>query len=118
MFSKEILMTSKHDRRRSERQTCVVPVEGKQGSAFAQTQTVDISKTGIGFISKKRIPLDKKIAVELDLATQDESALVMAQVKWVSRVPKSPYYRVGMLLTEDLSLGSKTQLKDYLSKHT
>jgi len=105
------------ERRRSDRQLCLVPVEGKPGSPFAYTQTIDISKTGIGFISKKKIPLDKKIAVELDLADQEEPALVMGQVKWVSRIAHSQYYRIGMLLTDDLLTGSKSQLKDYLHKH-
>ena len=111
-------MINKSDRRRNERQICLVPVEGKQGSPFASTQTVDISKKGIGFISKKRIPLDKKIAVEIDLEGETEPALVMGQVKWVSRIPQSSYYRVGMLLTQDISTGSKTQLRDYLEKHS
>lgn len=113
-------MTTKSDRRRNDRQPCLVPVEGKPGSVFSQTQTVDISKKGIGFISRRKIPLDKKIAIELDFITepQSEPALVVGQVKWVSRLPKSPYYRVGMLLTEDLTSGSKTQLQEYLQKHS
>lgn len=111
-------MINKSERRRSERQTCLVPVEGKEGSPFASIQTIDISKRGIGFISKKKIPLDKKIAVELDLEGETDPALVMGQVKWVSRIPQSSYYRIGMLLTQDISTGSKTQLKDYLQKHS
>ena len=109
---------SNKNRRKSERQTCLVPVEGKPGSPFASTQTVDISKKGIGFISKKKIPLDKKIAIELDLEGETEPALVMGQVKWVSRIRHSSYYRVGMLLTQDLSTGSRTYLKNYLQKHS
>lgn len=105
------------ERRRNERQSCLVPVESKQGSPFAQTLTIDISRTGIGFISKKKIPVDKTIAVELDLPNQAESALVMGQIKWVSRIPESSFYRVGMLLTEDLSAGSKMQLKNYIKTH-
>ena len=106
------------ERRKNERKPCLVPVEGKQGSDFNSTQTVDISRNGIGFISKKKVPLDKKIAVELDLTAPSESALVVGQVKWVSHIPKSPYYRIGMSLVEDLFSGSKTQLKDYLSTHS
>ena len=106
-------MINQSERRRSARKLCLVPVEGKAGSAFAQTQTIDISKSGIGFISKKKIPLNKKIAVELDLADQAQPALVMGQVKWVSRINRTHYYRIGMLLTDDLSTGSKTYLKDY-----
>jgi hypothetical protein len=106
------------ERRRGERQPCLVPVEGKQGSPFAQTQTVDISPSGIGFISKKKIPVAKTIAVELDLPDQVEPALVLGKVQWVTRIPESHYYRVGMLLTENLTAGSKTQLKEYLKAHT
>lgn len=105
------------ERRKNERQSCLVPVESKQGSPFANTQTVDISSRGIGFISKKKIPLAKTIAVELDFPDQSEPALVLGKIQWVSRIPETPYYRVGMLLTENLSAGSKTQLKDYLNAH-
>ena len=105
------------ERRKNERQPCLVPVESKQGSAFAKTQTIDISRGGIGLISKKKIPVDKTIAVELDFPGQLQSALVLGKIQWVSRIAESPYYRVGMLLKEDLSAGSKTQLKDYLDAH-
>src|SRR5262245_1698904 len=106
------------ERRKGERQPCLVPVEGKPGSAFASTQTVDISPSGIGFISKKKIPVDQTIAVELDLPDQAEPALVIGKIQWVTRVPESRYYRVGMLLTENLTAGSKTHLKEYIKAHT
>ena len=110
-------MINKNERRRNERKSCLVPVESKQGSAFAQTQTVDISKSGLGFISKKKIPIDKKIAVELDFPSQIEPALVLGKVKWVSKISRTPFYRVGMVLVEDLSTGSKNKLKDYITAH-
>ena len=105
------------ERRKNDRQLCLVPVEGKQGSPFASTQTVNISRNGIGFISKKKIPIDKTIAVELDLPDQSGPALVLGKVKWVTPIPQSHFYRVGMLFTNDLSTGSKTHLKDYLKTH-
>ena len=111
-------MTNKSERRHNERQLCLVPVEGKQDSPFSSTQTIDISNRGIGFISKRKIPIDQRIAVELDLENQIEPALVMGQVKWVSRIPRSSYYRIGMLLTDDLTTGSKSHLKEYLQKHS
>ena len=101
-------MANKRERRRNERQLCSVPVEGQRGSAFARVQTVDISRQGIGFLSKKKIPLNKKIAVELDLAAHADPVVVMGQVKWVSRIAQSSYYRIGMLLTDHLTAGSKT----------
>jgi len=109
-------MINQNERRKNARKSCLVPVEGKAGSTFAQTQTIDISKSGIGFISKHKIPVNKKIAIELDLADQSEPDLVMGQVKWVSRIDRTPYYRIGIVLTDDISTGSKTHLKHYLQK--
>lgn len=104
---------SASNRRKNPRLHCSVPVEGKKGGAFAQTQTLDISKGGLGILSKKAIPLQKQIAVALELAPDTDPVLVMGRVKWVERDPRSKDYRVGMEFTDKLSEDVGTQLNRY-----
>jgi len=102
------------NKRKNRRQTCLVPITGKAGSAFDETQTIDISKGGMGIISSRRIPLNKEIAIELDLKEEGEPVLVLGQVKWVEPIVKSKQFRVGVYFKEILN-GSKPRLKHYFS---
>ena len=104
---------SKNERRHSDRQKCLVPVEGK--SAFANTQTVDISRHGIGFISDQEIPLNENIVVEIALTPDTEPVLVRGIVKWVRKISDADQYRIGMTLAEVIS-GSQSRLNQYLRK--
>ncbi len=108
-------MRKKQEKRKEERFECFVPVEGKEGTSFDSTQTIDISKNGIGFISSKSVPLDKKIAVELVLNPPSDPLVVLGQVKWVRQISDSENYRVGMWFSEVLS-GSSSRLVKYLSR--
>ena len=101
---------NKMNKRKNERFTCYVPVEGKTGTAFESSQTVDISKGGIGFISHKEIPLNKKIAIEIALAPEGESVLVIGQVAWIRQL--SNLYRIGMRFANVIS-GSQSRLDSY-----
>lgn len=96
--------------RKSERYHCYVPIEGKAGSIFESSQTVDISKGGIGFFSNKEIPLNKKIAIEIALAPEGESVIVIGQVQWVRQL--SNIYRIGMRFANVIS-GSRSRLDQY-----
>ena len=82
--------------RKNKRQGCIVPVDGKQGSAFENIQAVDISRNGIGFVSDREIPLDEEIAVEIDMSENGEPVIVMGKVQWVHPIKDSDQYRVGM----------------------
>ena len=99
------------NRRKNKRVTCLVPVEGKKGGIFDHTQTVDISKTGMGFISDHKIPLNKKIAIELDLNTENP-VLVIGKVKWVRPFNQSETFRVGLHF-EDILNGSHSRLNQH-----
>ena len=98
------------DQRKSERFSCLVPVDGKQGGLFEKIQTVDFSRGGIGFISHRKIPLNREVAIELDFG-ESEPVIVIAKVRWV-RPFKSDTYRVGMYF-ESLMPGSKSRLNQY-----
>lgn len=106
-------MKGPKDKRKYKRYICLVPVEGKEGSSFDATQTVDISRDGIGFISPQSIPLNEKIVVEIALTASSDPILVMGEVKWVRKLSDTDNYRVGMTFLEVLS-GSRSRLTKYL----
>lgn len=103
------------NQRKSPRQDCLVPVDGKEGSVFSEVQTVDLSKGGIGFISSKKIPVNKEIAIQLDLDADDEPVLAIGKVQWVRKIEGEDSYRVGMIF-KDVLRGSKSRLQQYFKK--
>ncbi|MEI6438363.1 MAG: PilZ domain-containing protein [Candidatus Omnitrophota bacterium] len=108
-------MNDLSNKRKSPRFDCYVPVDGKQGSAFSSTKTVDISRDGIGFLSNHPVPLNERIAIELALKPDTEPVLVIGQVKWVRKVSDSDQYRIGLTFS-DIIDGSKDFLNDSLSR--
>jgi c-di-GMP-binding flagellar brake protein YcgR len=106
-------MKNSKEQRKAKRYNCAVPVDGKQGSPFDHTRTVDISRNGIGFISDSALPLNQKIAVEIALSPEGEPVVVMGVVKWVRKLTDSEQYRIGMTFSQVLS-GSQTRLNQYL----
>ena len=105
-------MTKMANKRKNERYNCIVPIEGKAGSAFASSQTIDISKGGIGFISSQEVPLNKKIAIEIALAPEGESVLVIGKVTWVRPLSEINSYRIGMRFANVID-GSQSRLDKY-----
>ena len=108
-------MENKSEKRKSTRYQCSVPVESKEGTSFSQTQTVDISKTGIGFISSQVISVAEKIPIEIAFTPNGEAVLVMGEVKWIRPLSGSKKYRVGMTFTDVLQ-GTKSRLQQYFSQ--
>ena len=106
-------MKNTKEQRKAKRYNCAVPVDGKQGSPFDHTRTVDISRNGIGFISDTALPLHQKIAVEIALSPDGEPVVVMGVVKWVRKLTDCDQYRIGMTFAQVLS-GSQTRLNQYL----
>ncbi len=104
------------DKRKNTRHGCLVPVEGKQGGPFEDTKTVDFSKNGLGFISHHKVPLNKEIAIQLDLSEEGAPALVVGRVRWINRIEHSENYRVGISFENILS-GSKSCLDHYFRSH-
>ena len=107
----------KSEKRKDERFTCFVPVESKKGATFDKTQTVDISKNGIGFISPKPISLDEKIAIEIVLTPESDPVLVQGKVQWVRQLSGSENYRVGLSFA-DSSTGFRSRLGKYFSSYS
>ena len=107
-------MSNFEDKRKSRRFNCLVPVDGKDGSIFSRTRTVDISRDGIGFISNQSVPVNEKIAIELALRPDSEPVLVIGEVKWVRKISDSDQFRIGLTFS-DIIDGSREELADSLS---
>ena len=105
---------SADNQRIEARYNCLVPVEGKEGSEFDQTKTLDISRHGIGFLSSHPIAINQKIALEIVLKPNTQPVMVIGVVKWVRKIGVSDQYRVGMVFSEIIS-GSPTRLDKYLT---
>ena len=107
-------MCAAANQRSENRYNCLVPVEGKQGSEFAQTKTFDISRHGIGLISSHAVGINQKIALEIVLKPDTKPVMVIGVVKWVRKLGVSNQYRVGMVFSEIIS-GSSTRLDKYVA---
>lgn len=104
------------NKRKNTRYDCLVPVDGKQGGPFEYTKTVDFSKSGLGFVSHHKVPLNKEIAIQLDLSEEGAPALVVGKVRWINRIENSVNYRIGISFENVLS-GSKACLDHYFRSH-
>ena len=111
-YSNPSRKVSKSNKRKNERRPCVVPVESKRGSAFENTQTVDISKSGLGFVSSHSLAFKQRIPIELVFLPEGEPVLVIGEVQWIRPLSGKKKYRVGMTFTNILN-GSKSRLDQY-----
>ena len=102
------------NQRIEDRYNCLVPVEGKEGSQFDRTKTLDISRHGIGFLSSHPIGINQKIALEIVLKPNTEPVMVVGVVKWARKIGISDQYRIGMVFSEIIS-GSSNLLDKYLT---
>ncbi len=107
-------MENLDNKRKSRRFDCYVPVDGKEGEGFACTKTVDISRDGIGFVSQHAAKLHEKVAIELLLKPDAEPVLVVGEVKWVSRIPDTDQYRVGLTFADVID-GSQEEIDSVLN---
>ena len=105
-------MPSAKNKRTETRHNCFVPVESKSESSFDHTQTLDISRHGIGFLSPHPHTLNEKIAIEIQLKPNTDPVLVIGIVKWVRKLSDSDQYRIGLNYDEVIS-GSPKRLDRY-----
>jgi c-di-GMP-binding flagellar brake protein YcgR len=107
-------MSAPVNQRSEARHNCIVPVEGKVGSEFDRTKTLDISRHGIGLLSSQPVAINQKIALEIVLKQNTQPVMVIGVVKWVRKIGVSDQYRFGMIFSEMIA-GSSTRLDKYLS---
>lgn len=109
-------MPKMENKRRDSRFGCHVPVDGKKGGLFDDTQTIDISKGGMGFVSTHDIPINQTIPIQLDLGDNEEPVVVVGRVQWSRPIKGTKQYRIGLIF-ESVIQGSKSRLKKYFSEH-
>ena len=107
-------MSAVANQRSEVRYNCFVPVEGKEGSEFDKSKTLDLSRHGIGLLSSQSVGINQKIALEIILKENTEPVMVIGVVKWVRKLEVSDQYRVGLVFSEIIS-GSETRLDKYLT---
>ena len=103
------------NKRKAPRMECPVPVDGQTGSSLNQTKTIDLSKTGMGFISRHPFRINQTIAVELDLVKDEDPVFVFGQVRWVTPIMKSEHFRIGLQFVDYLGK-SKNRLARHFAK--
>lgn len=108
-------MAKETNKRKNIRLSCEVPVDGKKGGVFDASNVIDISKGGLGFISPQRIPVNKRIPIELELDEEEYPVLVIGRVLWSRAIAGSSNYRIGVTF-EDIMRGSKARLQKYFNK--
>ena len=100
------------EKRESKRFSCHVPLMDEKREALLNSQTVDISQTGVGFISARFIPINTKMMVEISLTREGAPVLVQGRVKWVEREADSSSYRIGMTFPE-IPEQAKSRIEEY-----
>ncbi len=103
------------EKRTSPRHRCCVPLLDEQKEVMANSQTMDISRTGVGFESAYFIPVDTKITVEISLSRDAEPMLVQGRVKWVEKSARSSTYKVGMTFP-DISSQAQSRIDNYFKE--
>ena len=104
-----------NNQRQDKRWDCVVPVENGRQAEFDGAQSFDFSRKGMGFITKTALPLDKEIAVAIDLDESNMPVLVKGRVAWVQSIPSSGQYRVGLKFQESID-DAQNRLNEYFEE--
>lgn len=102
------------NRRESARHECCVPLLDERQQALKHSHTIDISRTGAGFISAKFIPVNSKLMVELALSPEGLPVLVQGRVKWIEKIPNTSNFRVGMNFS-DIPEVSQSRIEELLN---
>jgi len=103
------------DKRKNPRHNCYVPVMCKKGTMFDHSQTMDISSGGAGFVTPRFIPIKTKMMVEISLTPDSEPIMALGEVMWVTQVPHSDNFRIGLKFI-DISTPVKSRLEKYFIK--
>ena len=107
--------TNNKNHRKAKRHICAVPIETAGATPFNHTYTIDMSRSGMGFVSSKQIPIDQTIGVELNLSPKEDPIYVLGEVKWVEPMNDTHHFRIGMRFADVLD-GSQANLNKFFSK--
>ncbi|MDP8266985.1 MAG: PilZ domain-containing protein [Candidatus Aceula meridiana] len=100
------------EKRIAARYDCQVPLLDEKKETLGQSQTIDISKSGVGFVSARFIPINTKMMIEISLARDGEPVLIQGKVKWVEKAVKASTYRIGMTFP-DISETAQSRIESY-----
>ncbi len=100
------------NKRQSVRHDCCVPLMDEHKEVLASSRTVDLSRTGVGFVSTRFVPINSKIMVELSLSRNEAPVLVQGCVKWIEKIPQTPNFRIGMNFA-DISSDAQSRIEQY-----
>jgi c-di-GMP-binding flagellar brake protein YcgR len=110
-------MATVANKRKHYRSSCLVPVDGKKDDVFSGVRTIDFSKRGLGFLSRKAIPVGKTISIELDLSEYEPPVIVIGKIMWCRHDEAEKQFRVGVEFI-DILRGSKSRLDQYFKKQS
>ncbi|MDD3374278.1 MAG: PilZ domain-containing protein [Candidatus Omnitrophica bacterium] len=99
------------NKRLNARYECRVPLLDEKREVLSSSQTTDISKSGVGFVSACFIPANTNMMVELSLTRDGSPVLVQGRVKWVERMKNSSNFRVGMVFP-DISPQAESRIEN------
>ncbi len=102
------------NQRQANRKACSVFVESKKGSPFDGSWTVDLSEGGAGFVSSRYIPVNTKMAIQLELNPDESPVVAVGVVRWVTSIPGTDKFRIGLKF-EQILTGSKSRIRQYKS---
>lgn len=100
------------NKRENPRYDCRVPLMDERKETLASSYTTDISRTGVGFVSTRFIPINSKLMVELALTREENPVLVQGRVKWIEKIPHSPNFRIGMNFS-DISTDAQSRIAQH-----
>lgn len=100
------------EKRVDPRYDCCVPLMDEKKSTLPSSKTIDISKSGVGFVSARFIPINTNMMIEIALAREGEPVLVQGKVKWIEKSVESPSYRIGMTFP-DISPEAQSRIENY-----
>ena len=103
------------EKRIDARYECQVPLMDERKATLVHSQTIDISKSGVGFVSARFIPINTKMMIEISLVRDGEPVLVQGKVKWVEKAAESSTYRIGMTFP-DISDKAQSRIEGYFKE--
>jgi c-di-GMP-binding flagellar brake protein YcgR len=106
-------VADKKEKRTAPRWDCRVPIMCRRGSDFDSAQTLDISRGGVGLLTRKFIPVNTNMIMEIALSPHAAPVMVLGRVCWVQKSASAESYRLGMNFTE-IASDSRNRLAGYL----
>lgn len=104
------------DRRVFVRMNLKIPLKflGPRDPAEKEAETVDISATGIGFITREKLSPKEKLEMRLYIPDGHQPVYLIGEVVWSEDLPDKSQQQVGVELNKErfLDLGRVLNIKE------